>query len=233
MHTKVFYHGCDLFKDNTIILEQVELFEKTLLDEVDEVHMMLHYQKEYFDWLVDRWKDRTNVIFHFFDETYKAWYEATTMHYIQELCHNTPYDFYVLYTHSKGATKPNSIDDFNWRHYMQYFTVEKWKECVEKLDDGYDTCGASLIAPNTHIYHANKEPFYAGNYWWATSKYLKRCERFLTPPEYNFKPQMDVNKGKSHRFDQESWHGTGMPKYYEINPNPSYNCWVLTSNTYR
>jgi hypothetical protein len=155
-----------------------------------------------------------------------------TIYYIQELCHSTKEEFYVLYTHSKGATRPDSEIDKNWRHYLQYWTQEKWRECVQHLDEGYDICGPSLILPNTHHYHNNIEPFYAGNTWWARSSYLRTCIRLLSPPERNYKCFFPTSK--HHRFDMESWSGSGMPtKAYNMTKGARYNCWVEPPETYR
>lgn len=223
MKIKIFSHAMDLNNDTSITLEQTKLLEDTgLLDSADEMHMMLHFKEESFSWLKDRWKQRTNVEYHLFDESYKEWYESTSIHYLQEYCHSTDEEFYVLFITHKGISHPPG-GHHNWRKYMQYWNIEKWKECVEKLDEGYETCGAAFL--NNPPY-----PFYAGNFFWAKASYLRRCRRLLTPPENGYKPQFAGQP--HHRYDLECWHGSGNPKWYDMNPGPS-DRWYLPPEAYR
>jgi hypothetical protein len=72
---------------------------------------------------------------------------------------------YILYLHTKGASKLNNINYFNiksWRELMNYFNIEKCKD-VLKLFEKTDF--------NTYGVLFNK--FYMGNFWWAKSSYLK------------------------------------------------------------
>jgi len=232
MNIRIFSHVLDWTGDTSILLEQTELLEKTgLVDAANEVNMMLHFKEDNFIWLKDRWKDKTNIKYHLFDESYRNWCEATTMHHIQELVHSTNEEFYVMYLSHKGVTHDlNDLVQINWRSYMQYWNVEKWKECVNKLDGGYETCGASFLTTMTEIC-----PFYAGNVFWAKASYLRRCRRLKTPPENNYQPQFD-NQGH-HRYDLEYWHGSGDPKWFDMHPGkfPGEKDfrWLNSPDTYR
>lgn len=101
-------------------------------------------------------------------------------------------DGYVLYFHNKGVTNRSYIEralvdeDKNWRQYMQKNCIERWEECIAKLEDGYDAVGAN--------YYKNYYP-YAGNFWWAKTEYIKTLQDPLT------------NKGN---YDQ--WIGSGKSK---------------------
>jgi hypothetical protein len=75
----------------------------------------------------------------------------------------------VLYLHSKGVSKPNSKNIRSWVEYMEYFNIEKWSECVDTLNM-YDTCGVNL--QKLPVLH------YSGNFWWATSNYIKTLKPF-------------------------------------------------------
>lgn len=223
MNMKLFSHVVDIGCGLDITLEQAELLEKTgLLDAVDEAYFFLHYNENNFDRLKERWKNKSNVIFKFFGMEYQPWYEATTINYIQELCHSTKEEFYVCNITHKGASHGPGGHQ-NWRRYMQYWNIEKWKECVEKLDEGYDTCGAAFL-PNPPY------PFYAGNFYWAKASYLRRCKRLKSPPENDFKPQFEGQP--HHRFDLECWNGSGNPKWYEMHPG-EVNRWYLPPSSYR
>lgn len=218
MKIKVFSHAIDLNNDTNITLEQTKLLESTgLLDASQEVNMMLHFQEDSFSWLKERWKDRKNVNYFVFDESYKEWYESTTMQHIQNLVHSTDDEFYVLYISHKGVSHPPGGHQ-NWRRFMQYWNIEKWNECVEKLDQGYDTCGAAFLFEEPYA------PFYAGNFFWAKSSYLRKCKKLKSPPDCNYTDQF--GHGCHHRFDQELWHGSGNPNWYDMYPcerNDWYN----------
>lgn len=232
MDIKIFSHVMDWQNDTSITLEQTELLEKTgLLDAAQEVNIMVHFKMDSFEWLRERWKYRNNVRFHVFGEEYRTWCEATTMHYIQEFAHHADREYYVLYMSNKGVTHPpnDGTNQTEWRHYMQYWNVEKWRECVAHLDEGYDTCGASFLA------HEQYSPFYAGNFFWARTSYLRRCKRLKTPAENNFQPQM--GHPYHHRYDLEYWHGSGNPKWYDMHPGayPGEKNfrWLQPAHTYR
>jgi hypothetical protein len=227
MKIKVFVHAMDINETGKDILqEQVALIENTgLLGAAEEINMMLHFNEDSFKWLEDRWEDVQHVTYHLFDEGYKEWYEATTMQHIQEMCQLTEdeEDFYVLCMTCKGISHGNQGSHRNWRKYMEYFTVEKWKECVQKLDEGYDLVGAAYL--NNPPY-----PFMPGTFFWAKASYLRKCRRLLPPPEVDFKPQFEGQP--HHRFDLECWHGSGNPKWYEMHPGPDGR-WYSPPSEYR
>lgn len=222
MKIKIFSHATDLCNDTSITLEQAKLLESVgLLDAASEMHMMLHYNEQSFDWLKERWRSRANVKYHFYDISYQPWYEYTTTYYMQEQCYNTDEEFYLLYIHHKGNFT-RTRGNVNWRHYMQYWNIEKWRDCVQKLDEGYDMCGASYLMIDT--------PYYAGNFYWARSEYIRRCQRLFKPTENDFQTQF----GHKHslRFDLEIWHGSGKPKWFDLHPG-EHNRWYATPDAYR
>ena len=56
-----------------------------------------------------------------------------------------------------------------WRHYLNYFNIIKWKDAVNKLDEGYDSCGVLWISdkehPNLSISTWEDRGFYAGTFF--------------------------------------------------------------------
>jgi hypothetical protein len=175
-----------------------------------------------FAWLRERWSNRKNVYSYHFDITHKEWYEHTTIHQIQEDVHSTSEEYYILYIHPKGISHPPGAHQ-NWRKYMEYWNIEKWKECVAALDEGYEMAGASYL-------HGGLTEFYAGNTYWAKASYLRRCKRMLTPDVVDFKPQFATEP--HHRFDVEVWHGSGKPKFYDLHPGPDRR-WYWPPEAYR
>jgi hypothetical protein len=227
MKIKVFSHMVDIGCGNHITREQAALFENTgLLDAADSVNIFAHYEPENYKWLSDRWSDRTNVNFKYYGMYYQQWFELTTVINLQEYVHSTTEEFYVLYTMHKSASHGPGGQQ-NCRHYLQYWNIENWRECVAKLDEGYETCGAGYLTEDDNVPPYN---FYAGNFYWAKASYLRRCRRLKTPPENNFEPQFVGQQ--HHRYDAECWNGSGKPKWYDIHPGPR-DRWYLPPEFYR
>ena len=75
--------------------------------------------------------------------------------------------FLCYYFHTKGASLSQTERQGAanaWRLYMEYFNIEKWKDCVNILN-GYETSGVELQDAQSH---------YSGNFWWATSEYIRK-----------------------------------------------------------
>ena len=118
-------------------------------------------------------------------------------------------DGYVLYLHNKGITEnyyhTHGVfgEDHRWRRYMQHHCVTRWKECVEKLDEGYDCVGAN--------YFKDFYPF-AGNFWWASTDHIRRLDCPLDVE--NYYTCLDREKYgydgfiNSSRFAYELWIGS-------------------------
>jgi hypothetical protein len=122
--------------------------------------------------------------------------------------HSIKNDGYVLYIHNKGVTENfyNTWgvfgEDHRWRRYMQKHCISRWKECVSKLDEGYDCVGAN--------YFKDFYPF-AGNFWWATTDHLKRLESPLDADKY-----YNNNSPTNYRYAFELWIGTKEPKIHYL-----------------
>jgi hypothetical protein len=96
--------------------------------------------------------------------------EFTTIDLIEEDKEKFGDSDYILYIHTKGASKQNNELYSNiksWRNIMNYFNIEKYKnvfKIFEKSD--YNTFGILLG-------NAGKWKLYSGNFWWAKALYLK------------------------------------------------------------
>ena len=53
---------------------------------------------------------------------------------------------------------------------MLYFLVNKCSECFDLLNN-YDTVGCNFTITSTF------QPHYSGNFWWATSNYIKSLKK--------------------------------------------------------
>jgi len=132
------------------------------------------------------------------------------------------YDFvkqencYVLYFHLKGVWSSYkgqaSLDAVNsWRNCLEYFNIEKWKNCVQKLEEGYDVVGS--------LYNYNeKEPLFSGNFWWASSEYIKKLPRL----EYVYENDPD----KDGTDPDWTWKRVECEKWINKIPNKFYNFYI-------
>jgi len=80
---------------------------------------------------------------------------------------------YILYLHTKGASKQNSEGYNNimtWRHLMNYYTIELNKKVFNIFEKtNYNTYGVLLS-------NVKGCKIYGGNFWWATGRYLKTLD---------------------------------------------------------
>lgn len=76
----------------------------------------------------------------------------------------------VLYLHSKGVTKPNHKNIQDWKELMEYFLIDQHEKCIESLDSN-DVCGVNYLPGRPH---------YSGNFWWATTKHIKKLRKLKT-----------------------------------------------------
>ena len=85
----------------------------------------------------------------------------------------------ILYFHTKGVSHPDNPCIVEWRQYMAYFCLEKWKEAIDRLDEA-DTAGVDFSAfqingmgcTSDSITYFGTDLHYSGNFWWANSDYL-------------------------------------------------------------
>jgi hypothetical protein len=98
-------------------------------------------------------------------------------------------DYKVLFFHAKGASRQFVPQLHAWRMFLEYYVIDKWRECIDKLEE-YDSVGVKL--------RMKPYPHYSGNFWWANSNYLATLdENFL------------YTEGESGKIDRELMIGTG------------------------
>jgi hypothetical protein len=113
---------------------------------------------------------------------------------------------YILYLHTKGASKQHLENVITWRHLMNYFNIEKCKNVFKIFEKtSYNTCGVLLTKVGNFKLH------YSGNFWWVKASYLKTIEmdrvkrnRFNAETDYiqngiDWKPYSSYNReGENH-----------------------------------
>jgi hypothetical protein len=128
--------------------------------------------------------------------------EFTTLELIEKDKEKFGDSDYILYLHTKGASKQmdNRFNNINsWRNLMNYFNIERVKDVFklfEKTD--FNTYGVLLG-------RAGRWNIYSGNFWWMTGKYAKT---------------IDIRNTNKNRFSAETeyiQHGDGWKPYSAYN----------------
>lgn len=126
---------------------------------------------------------------------------------------------YILYIHTKGASKQNDAKYENiksWRALMNYFNIEKVKSVFKIFEKGdFNTYGVLYS-------DLGKWKLYSGNFWWMKGSYaktinlegVKKQSRFYAETEFismgqNWKPYSPYNRvGENHyhiMFNKEDY----------------------------
>lgn len=133
-------------------------------------------------------------------------WEQVTLHALHEYAMTE--DAHILYAHTKGAWSQSELAR-QWRVSMTHDTVTRWRDCVEALSR-VDVVGAHWLKSN-EAEHSEHEFFFAGNFWWANSDYLRKLEPVRT----------------DHRYQAEGWIGLGQPSVKDMRGGYAYwgNFW--------
>lgn len=143
--------------------------------------------------------------------------EKPTLIAVRDFCKENP-EYKVLYLHTKGATK-NQLSVQSWRLMMEYFVIDRWKDCVDYLNNhtcvgchmgiiGPSICSDGSLIPNDKTY------CYMGNFWWANASYINTIKSRYLESEC--------------RMEKERWIGDSDTCY----PKTLYNNMLFESNPF-
>lgn len=184
----VFYHLWQSDDDTwlNIFKEQAELLKSSeLINAADNIYIITNKP------LVDDLglSSFSNVTIEVDDDP--TFQEKNTLKKLWEFS-KTHEDWKLCYFHDKGATKPNDIHITHWRQCLNYFTIERWEDCVTVLDAQEDgSVGPLLLFSHYH-----------GNFWWAWGHFVSSLS------DYCF--------SATNRILAESWLcGRTESQYYE------------------
>jgi len=202
MKLAVFYHTCINFNRdhgiNIIAAQMSALKSSGLMDACDQ--MIVGVNGDDTDVaVVESLLPSKAVTFKNAPDTWPSG-EVPTINYLHEWLMG--YDnYHVMYHHMKGLSYPpgSGLHDqmSNWRWCMQQHVIERWRECVAYLDSGYDACGVHYHTPDTYP-GPGHVPFFAGNFWWATSRFLSTLPRISVEGHL-----------AGGRYEAEAWLGRG------------------------
>ncbi len=204
MKIAIFYHIAQMGLGAFIYQQQIHrLYASGLIKEADYIHFGVNGDQELFNV-----PDKANVIYN------QNWKEETeTLISLRDFCESNS-NYKVFYFHTKGISQ-HCLNGESWRLMMEYFTIDKWKTCLEYLNE-YDAVGSNLkvLGPTTwsdgtQSWEKSGTRHFVGNFWWANSSYINQLDdKFLS---------------SDFRLDREFWIGSGngkmkslyQPKDYE------------------
>jgi hypothetical protein len=223
---KVVYQCCDLPGSQRLSINQLSrLINSDLFNEL-EIFLSLNGNLVNFLELAQFVEPYKNVrICHTSDRNNLMEYPALML--LKELADVADAEEYFLYFHLKGITHHGNQGIVDWRKYMEYWCIDRWKDCVAKLDHGHDTCGTNYISGpflgvDGTIKHWNH---YSGNFWWAKASYIKKLKKLPHPDSYAPGTTSEltgypIDHRNMYRFDHEAWVASGNPNWYEIHKSP-------------
>ncbi len=149
--------------------------------------------------------------------------ESTTLAKLKDFCDTTDEDVNIFYLHTKGVSQfdsPREIPVKSWRNMMEYFLIEKWIDCVEKLNEGFDCCGINYQDHAAWIGNEHKLiKIFNGNFFWTKSSYVKKLNRNLL---------------FEHRYSAENWISGSNPNVYSFHETPKHiDLYYQTDENYK
>ena len=198
MSKYIFYHIYCCHVTYSIVSDQItKILFSGLYDEIDCIYCFLAGEENYINHITNYIKNSGKKFKIAEIGINDRSCERFTIHKIKNYI--SPDDKF-LYIHSKGITyNNNNINVYEWRTYMEYYLMNKHKECIELLDT-YDTVGVNYL----------KDPFihYGGNFWWCRGSY------FLTLPDIKTLITDEENQNGDKYLYTENYLGMNNPNAY-------------------
>jgi hypothetical protein len=118
MKIAIFYHTFQSGMSAFVYQQQMHrLYCSGLIDAADYIHIGVNGDQELFNV-----PEKSKV---FYNTNWKE--ETETLIALKNFAYENP-DYKILYFHMKGASKETLVAN-SWRLMMEYFVIDKWKEC--------------------------------------------------------------------------------------------------------
>lgn len=205
----IYYHIFTITNWLDIVKEQMDLIEKSNLLENSIIRVgVLYNNVDLVNEVKEFFKNYRNIEFLFFKPN-TGFGESETLSMLKEYATECEENYNVLYIHAKGVTQYGSVRELpvkKWRNMMEYFLIEKWIDCVNKLDEGYDCCGVNY---QNHAGNIRGKieliKIYNGNFFWTKTDYVKKLDKSIL---------------FEHRYSCENWITSSNPNAYSFYNTP-------------
>lgn len=213
---KIFMHLNDLPGAHELMSEQLtRLSEHELLETAETVFLCTNGNELNFIDAQNVLANERNIRFFHTSNRTDLW-EFPTLDLVKRNCDAADEEYNIFYFHLKGLSRLGDGRVTDWRKFMEYWMIDHWKDCVEKLESGYDLVGTNIIEqPWLHS---------SGNFWWSKSSYIKKLAPLVHPESLPWgtpsKLTGAILDGGNFRYDHEAWIGSGNPTWFEIASTP-------------
>lgn len=209
MKIAIFYHIAQMGMGAFIYQQQLHrLYASGLIEAASHIHFGVNGDQELFNA-----PSKANIVVN------NNWKEETeTLMALNAFALKNP-DYKILYFHTKGVSKGTLVANA-WRLMMEHFVIDKWKECVEVLNDcdcvgaNLNSVGETLWGDGTTTRPVEGTYNFTGNFWWANAKHIQTLDhKFLS---------------SNYRIDRELWIGSNP----NSNPKSIYQPGIHDSYTH-
>jgi len=172
----IFYHVCLINNGLDIVQEQLYLlYMSGLLSKCNSLNIGILYEN--IDDYVKLKKiisyynlnNKIKILFSKYNDN--SWEQDTALEF-KKYSDGCCDEEYILYFHNKGTTHYNKSSEIStryWRHYLEYFNILKWEDCVDKLNSGYESCGVQWLQG----FYSNH---YSGTFFWINTSIIKQID---------------------------------------------------------
>lgn len=194
----VYYHVCLINNGLSIASDQMYLLYRCgLLDAAKSINIGVKYDSKlssnlpkFLD-IVNRYNTKNNILILYVEENNPSGdHELMTSRYFKSYADSLKddEDHYILYFHTKGVSRygtPLEIPAKHWRMFMEYFIINKWKNCYDLLNDGYESCGTFTHNMSVMDFHSRLNSTtvtpncisYPGTFYWIKSSIVKKISK--------------------------------------------------------
>jgi hypothetical protein len=221
---KFYLHVPELNNWQMVFAEMAEcMYTSGLIEGADKIVLCMNGRKENMDPIVSILQQNSDKIEVCYVNANAGKWEWPSINKLKEdIDASETEDDYIGYAHLKGLSRPDPTDKMasDWRHMLSYFIIEKWKDNIDLLSQGYETSSINWTdAPWPH---------YSGNFWWARSNYIRRLSKIQDPSTIAFGsvsrylPQLPpvVLDSGNYRYEHEAWIGSNKPRHAELFASP-------------
>jgi hypothetical protein len=218
----IYYHIYTINNWLEIVKEQINLVQSTnlLKNSILRVGVLYDNEKE-IDEVKNFFVNYKNIEFLFFSIN-SGYAESETLSMMKKFSDQSQKNYNVLYLHTKGVTQYNSVRELpvkEWRNMMEYFLIEKWNDCIDKLNQGYDCCGINLKSHTGNIRGKLQETkIFDGNFFWTKTDYVKKLDESLL---------------FEHRYSAENWITSSNPNLYSFYNSPIIDLYYQIDKNYK
>ena len=198
----IYFHIAAIGRYRQVVTEMYSiLFQSGLLNRITELRYCVTGPEKHKDWVVTTLAHPRCRLYAYQEDTHT--YERFTLDLLHRDAVNSEVkDYRVLYLHSKGVTKPESVYTRVWRKLMMHFLVTHYEHCLRMLQEPYHQQVVGIL------FRTIPQPHFSGNFWWTKRSYLQSLPPIRQPMIYY--------------IDTELWIGLSLLRAVSLYQRPGH-----------